>query len=109
MLIIMGNINADNQHQKKDTHVEVSVMCLAVSPFFYIGEWSVSRPTRFTPGKDIGSQRIAGWIGSRASLDNWKKENLLSLSEFEPWTIIIHKNDYDTVLIMSTLNIQLLI
>ena len=61
------------------------------------GEWSVSRPIRFTPGDPIGTQKIAGWLGSRDSFNDWKKENLLSLSEFEPWTITLNKNDYNTV------------
>jgi len=36
-------------------------------------------------------------MGSRASLDNLKQENLLSLSGYESWTITLHKNDYNTV------------
>jgi hypothetical protein len=33
------------------------------------GEWSVSRPGRFTPG----SHWIKGWVGPRAGMDNVEK------------------------------------
>jgi hypothetical protein len=33
------------------------------------GEWSASRPGRFTPG----THWIGGWVGPRAGLDNVKK------------------------------------
>jgi len=34
------------------------------------GEWSTSRPGRFTPGeKSPGTHRIGGWVGTRAGLD----------------------------------------
>jgi hypothetical protein len=34
------------------------------------GEWSVSRPRRFTPGeRDPGTHRIGGWVDLRAGLD----------------------------------------
>jgi hypothetical protein len=40
------------------------------------GEWSASRPGRFTPEeRDPGTHWIGGWIGPRAGLDdmgNWK-------------------------------------
>jgi hypothetical protein len=40
------------------------------------GEWSASRPGRFTPGERApGTHWIGGWVGPRASLDDverWK-------------------------------------
>jgi hypothetical protein len=40
------------------------------------GEWSASRPGRFTPGETApGSHRIGGWVSLRAGLDvvEWRK------------------------------------
>jgi hypothetical protein len=38
------------------------------------GEWSVSRPCRFTPGERTpGTHRIGVWVGRTASLDNVEK------------------------------------
>jgi hypothetical protein len=43
------------------------------------GEWTTSRPGRFTPGKERGTHRIRGWVGSRTSLivlevvEGWKR------------------------------------
>jgi hypothetical protein len=34
------------------------------------GEWSASRPGRFTPG----THRIGGWVDPRAGLDDLKRE-----------------------------------
>jgi hypothetical protein len=35
------------------------------------GEWSASRPDRFTPKERVpGTHRIGGWVGPRAGLDN---------------------------------------
>jgi hypothetical protein len=44
------------------------------------GEWSASRPGRFTPGTHC----IGGWVDSRAGLDNIEKWKLLTLPELEP-------------------------
>jgi hypothetical protein len=41
------------------------------------GEWSVSRPGRFTPG----THWIGGWVGLRFGLDYMEKRKLLSPSE----------------------------
>jgi hypothetical protein len=45
------------------------------------GEWSASRPGRFTPGeKAPGTRWIGGWVGPRASLDAVaKKKKIPSL------------------------------
>jgi hypothetical protein len=38
------------------------------------GEWSASRPGRFTPEKRApGTHRIGGWMGPRADLDDVEK------------------------------------
>jgi hypothetical protein len=35
-----------------------------------MGEWSASRPDRFTPGEMVaGTHSIRGWVGPRAALD----------------------------------------
>jgi hypothetical protein len=39
-----------------------------------VGEWSASRPRRFTPGEIApGSHRIGGWADPRAGLDDLEK------------------------------------
>jgi hypothetical protein len=38
------------------------------------GEWSASRPGRFTPGAHC----IGGWVDSRAGLDNVEKKKFLT-------------------------------
>jgi hypothetical protein len=43
------------------------------------GEWSASRPCRFTPG----THWIGGWVDPRASLDDVKKRNFLTLPGLE--------------------------
>jgi hypothetical protein len=42
-------------------------------------------PGRFTPGKNLGTHWIGGWVGPRASLGGFG-EKILPLSEFEPRT-----------------------
>jgi hypothetical protein len=34
------------------------------------GEWSASRPGRFTPGKDPRYHSTVGWVGPTADLDD---------------------------------------
>jgi hypothetical protein len=42
------------------------------------GEWSASRPGRFTPGERApGTHWIRGWVDPRASLDNLEKRKLI--------------------------------
>jgi hypothetical protein len=43
------------------------------------GEWSASRPCRFTPG----IHRIGGWEGPRAGLDDVEKRKLFTLLGLE--------------------------
>jgi hypothetical protein len=43
------------------------------------GEWSASRPGRFTPG----TQWIGGWVGPRTGLDDAEKRKFLTLPGLE--------------------------
>jgi hypothetical protein len=44
------------------------------------GEWSASRPDRFTPGKRAPSTHwIGGWVDPRAGLDDLEKRKFLIL------------------------------
>jgi hypothetical protein len=48
------------------------------------GEWSTSRPGRFTPGeKAPGTHWIGGWVGLRAGLDDLEKRTFLTLPGLE--------------------------
>jgi hypothetical protein len=48
------------------------------------GEWSASRPGRFTLGKRASSTHwIGGWVGLRAGLDGMEKWKFLTLLELE--------------------------
>jgi hypothetical protein len=48
------------------------------------GEWSASRPGRFTPDeKDPGTHWKGGWVDPRASLDDVEKRKFLTLSGIE--------------------------
>jgi hypothetical protein len=49
------------------------------------GEWSISRPGRFTPGERApGTHWIGGWVDPRAGLDDVKKRKFLTLPRLEP-------------------------
>jgi hypothetical protein len=40
------------------------------------GEWSASRPCRFTPGnRTPGTLQIGGWVDPRAGIETWRSEN----------------------------------
>jgi hypothetical protein len=46
------------------------------------GEWSASRPGRFTPGERAPSTHwIGGWVDPRVGMDTWK-EKFLTLQGF---------------------------
>jgi hypothetical protein len=48
------------------------------------GEWSASRPCRFTPGeKAADTHYIGGWVGPRAGLDDVEKRKFLALPGLE--------------------------
>jgi hypothetical protein len=48
------------------------------------GEWSASRPDRFTPGKRAPSTHwIGGWVGPRAGLDDAENRKFLTLPGLE--------------------------
>jgi hypothetical protein len=42
------------------------------------GEWSASRPVRFTPRENPDTHWLGGWVDSRASLDTVVKRKILS-------------------------------
>jgi hypothetical protein len=49
------------------------------------GEWSASRPSRFTPGERAsGTHWIGGCVGPRAGLDDVEKKKFLTLLGLEP-------------------------
>jgi hypothetical protein len=48
------------------------------------GEWSTSRPGRFTPGERApGTHWIGGWAGLRAGVDDLEKRKFLTLPGLE--------------------------
>jgi hypothetical protein len=48
------------------------------------GEWSASRPGRFTPGEIApGTLWIGGWVSPRACLDDVEKRKFLTLQGLE--------------------------
>jgi hypothetical protein len=48
------------------------------------GEWSISRPGRFTPGvRAPGTHWIGGWVDLTADLDDLEKRKFLTLPELE--------------------------
>jgi hypothetical protein len=48
------------------------------------GDWSASRPGRFTAGeRGPGTHWIGGWMDPRASLDDVEKRQFLTLLELE--------------------------
>jgi hypothetical protein len=52
------------------------------------GEWSASRPNRFTPVERAhGTHWIGGWVGLRAGLDDVEKRKFLTLLGHELRTL----------------------
>jgi hypothetical protein len=48
------------------------------------GEWSASRPGRFSPGETgTGTHCIRGWVNPRAGLDDVEKRKFLTLPGLE--------------------------
>jgi hypothetical protein len=48
------------------------------------GEWSASRPGRFTPGERApGTHWIGGWVGPRTGLDDVERRKFLTLPGLE--------------------------
>jgi hypothetical protein len=48
------------------------------------GEWSASRPGRFTPGeRDPGTRWIGGWVSPSTGLNGLKKRKFLTLPGLE--------------------------
>jgi hypothetical protein len=52
------------------------------------GEWSASRPSRFTPAKEPpGSHWIGGWVDPRVGLDGMERRKFLTLTGLEIRTL----------------------
>jgi hypothetical protein len=50
------------------------------------GEWSDSRPGRFTPGEIApGTNWLGGWVGPKAGLNDVEKIKFLTLPGLELW------------------------
>jgi hypothetical protein len=47
------------------------------------GEWSASRPCRFTPGEIAPGTHWIGWVSPRAALDDVEKRKFLTLPGLE--------------------------
>jgi hypothetical protein len=48
------------------------------------GEWSASRPGRFTPGEKVpGTHWIGNWVDPRAGLDDLEERKFLNLPGLE--------------------------
>jgi hypothetical protein len=63
-------------------HVEIHISLTLV---LVAGEWSVSRPDRFTPGERAPSTHsTGGWVGPRAGLDNMQNRIFLTLLGLNP-------------------------
>jgi hypothetical protein len=64
--------------------VDVQIHVLLTSALFG-GQWSATRPGRFTPGKKVhGTYWIGGWVGPRTGLDMKKKFLPLAGLELRP-------------------------
>jgi hypothetical protein len=64
------------------------------------GEWSASRPGRFTPGERApGTHWIGGWVDPRAGLDNVEKRKFFTLPglELQPLGHSFYNKCYKTV------------
>jgi hypothetical protein len=63
--------------------VEVQIHIFLISALVG-GEWSTSRPGRFTPEERApGTHWIGGWVNLRAGLDNLEKRKFLTLPGLE--------------------------
>jgi hypothetical protein len=68
-----------NRRAFSNTYIYVSFTSALVG-----GEWSASRPGRFTPGERApNTQWIGGWLGPRAGLDDVDKRKFLTLPGLE--------------------------
>jgi hypothetical protein len=62
--------------------VDVYIHIFLTSALFG-GEWSASRPGRFTPREGGPGTHWIGWVGPRAGLDNMEKRKFLTLPGLE--------------------------
>jgi hypothetical protein len=55
------------------------------------GEWSTSRPGRFTPGERApGTHRIGGWVDLRAGLNDLEKRKFFTLPDYDVYLRIMN-------------------
>jgi hypothetical protein len=60
------------------------------------GEWSASRPGRFTPRERAQcSHWIGGWVDPRARLDNAERRKFLTLPGLELQSIYVFPSNYN--------------
>jgi len=53
-----------------------------------VGSGQLHAPAALSPGKKVGVNSTAGWMGPRADLDSFREEKmLLLLPGFEHWTV----------------------
>jgi hypothetical protein len=68
---------------KVDGGVDVQIHVLLTSALVR-GEWSASRPCRFTPGeRAVGTHWLGGWVGPRTSVNVVEKRKFLTLPGLE--------------------------
>jgi hypothetical protein len=59
-------------------------MYIFLTSALFGGEWSASRPSRFTPGKRAsGTHWLGDWVGPRAGIDDVEKRKCLTLPGLE--------------------------
>jgi hypothetical protein len=74
---------------RRGPHRRHRVNCSSIVAFVFVaalvdGEWSVSRPGRFTPGEGApGTHLIGVWLDLRAGLDEMEKRKFLTLPGLE--------------------------
>jgi hypothetical protein len=56
---------------------------LSLTSALDFGEWSTPRTGRFTPGKENLTHCTGGWVGPRASLDGYRKYEVINLINYD--------------------------
>ena len=52
-------------------------------PQYYVGEWSTSQRSHFTPGKNAGTYWIGEWVSTTTRLDNYRQKKFSSPTEMQ--------------------------
>jgi hypothetical protein len=73
------------KHYAMKTYGEVDIYInVFLISALVVGEWSASRPGRFTLGERApGTHWIESWVGPRAGLDDVEKKKFLTLLRLE--------------------------